>query len=81
MFDSYISITDKNKKIFKDGTTCDGTAKEEVEPRGTTKFSLPFSVLAVSQHKFKKRKRNCGHQTNTLDGISWMSWTDCGGGI
>lgn len=28
--------------------------REEVEPRGTTKFSLPFSVLAVSQHKFKK---------------------------
>lgn len=53
--------------------------REEVEPRGTTKFSLPFSVLAVSQHKFKKR--NCGHQTNTLDGISWMCWTDCGGGI
>lgn len=30
--------------------------REEVEPRGTTKFSLPFSVLAVSQHKFKKEK-------------------------
>lgn len=28
MLDSYISITDKNKKIFKDGTTYDGTAKE-----------------------------------------------------
>lgn len=31
--------------------------REEVEPRGTTKFSLPFSVLAVSQHKLKKKEK------------------------